>query len=173
MKRERVIILAYGAALLAGLLDLWLPMDEARREGAPAIEVLPGSPRYQPFGGSVGTLEAAGWTGPRLGAARRIISSFFTALAHGRIEEARIHLHPEMNPLHLEALRTHLKHLELLTIGSPSFHPDGESVFFPVVLRTVVGEGAPAGWETGIATHYLRLRLVDGEPRLAEITEGP
>lgn len=166
MKRERVFVLACGAVLLLGLLDLWLPKDEARWERAPAIEVLPRSPRHQPLG-------AAGWTGPRLGAARRIIFEFFTAIGHGRYREAAAYLHPEMAILDLETLCKHLRRLEFRGIGAPSFHPDGESVFFPVLLRTVMAEGAPAGWETGIATHYVRLRLVDGDPRLAEITEGP
>ena len=180
MKIKRASVLACGAVLLLVLLELCLS-DDRRQEriGSAPGAIWPKSSGKPPEDN--GWMPEKNnprrgievWTAPRVGAARRIIVRFFTALAQKNFGEAAACLHPEMDRDFFSLLCRRLKRLTLLSVGPPSFHPDGESVFFPVLLCTVVEEGAPAGWETGIATHYVRLRPVNGEPRLAEIAEGP
>ncbi len=91
----------------------------------------------------------------------------------GRIAAARALLDAAMDPAYVDDAVEHLHRIEFQRVGQGSPNPDGRSVFFPVILRAEVRPGAPAPWETGVSTYYVRVCLVRGEPRIAEITEGP
>lgn len=113
------------------------------------------------------------WTEARLGEAAGVIVDFFVHLAAGRNEQALALLDQAMEPAHVLEASRYLQDLELLGLGPPELNPDGRTVFIPVVLRLRAAPGAPAIWETGISTYYVRACLAGGRPLIAEVTTGP
>ena len=122
---------------------------------------------YEAGGGAQGI-----WTAADLREARETISHFYALLARGEAAQAKSLLHPAMDPAYVDSALKHLAQIEVRKIGEPDPNPDG-SAFFPVTLRIKVRPGVHVAWETGISTYFVRLYLVEGRPRIAEITTGP
>ena len=115
----------------------------------------------------------AAWSVENIRRSREVILDFYALIGRGRATQAKALLHPAMDPAYVDSALKYLSLLDVLKIGEPDPNPDGRSVFFPVTLRLKVRPGAPGAWETGISTYFVRLYLVDGRPRIAEITTGP